>query len=178
MLHADSSAATVGDGLFGCVSGSYLNNAKNDRVLGMVEMLLKANSKGARQSGDFYGSEIEDGLRFCEACCLNCVSAELYIAILKVVFAQAERDGWDCREGWSEGGPVEFAACRSSGEVLEFLLDRWPDTDAVAQENGWDSLLSMAVTGGDRYDDDGTKAVSRVRYLVCSASWDGSAEGL
>ncbi len=72
---------------------------------------------------------------------------------------------------------MEFAPYSSSAEVLELLLDRWPVADTEAQEQGWDSLLAAAVSSGDRYDDDGTKAMSS-EVSVWSVSYDGTAEGL
>jgi hypothetical protein len=165
LLEVDKSWKVVGDAVFGCIEGydeawareKAVVDRTNCRLFGMVEMLLKANPKGAK-----YG--VPDRIEWYERnilhiACSSTMPSELCIDIMRLVhglYKNAVREG-------AEGDqlPAHYAAEYSDVEVVEFLLGLYPGA-ANALDSCGQNLLHLAVgdPGADR-------ALPKVRYL-CS----------
>ena len=158
LLEVDKSMVVVADAVFACLAG-YANakseneavvDRGNSRLLGMIEMLLKANPEAAEYR-DSYGRNI------LHQACQRSLPSKLRIDVMKMMLA-LHKDAVQERSssGWL---PVHNAASSCDVEVVEFLLGLYPEAASVVTSSGR-NLLHVAAG-----DSDVSRAVPKLQYL-------------
>ena len=151
LLEVDSSVEVVGNGIKWC-----LQSADHAYLLEKVKMLLKANPEAAK----YHDS---NGLNLLHmAARRGTMAFRVRINVIQQILAlhkEAVREVDSL--GWL---PVHTAARYSTVEVMEFLLDLYPESASVITTDGSDNLLHLAVN-----DKESTTCVmeAKVRFL-CS----------
>ena len=152
LLDVDSSTEVVWNGIAGCLQCTDCS-----RMLGRVEMLLKANPEAAKYRTSPFRSNILHA-----ATRSGKVSPQICIGFMKQVH-DIHKDA--VREVTLHGSlPVHTAARSSTVEVMEFLLGLYSESASVVTTDGSDNLLHLAV-----FDTENTTSVmeAKVRFL-CS----------
>lgn len=127
LLIVDSSTVVIENAI------SYVITAERSNSLTLIEMLLKANPEAAKCSHRLLLHETCEHIK--GDLCLQALS--LFIAIEKDAIMDAEED-------YNEYAlPVHAAAACNTVEVLEFLLNEYPESALASNDN--DNLLHFAI---------------------------------
>ena len=150
LMEVDSSTAVIGSAVYGCL---LLVSSDSSRVSDTVEMLLKANPEAAKYRKSNGVNLLHSAAR------QGKLPLQVFIDVMNQILAvhkdavrEVDNDGWL---------PVHCAARYCTAEVMECLLDLYPESASVLTTNE-SNLLRLAA--GDK---ESTTSVmeAKVRFL-------------